>query len=88
MLVSVILADMQSRALYNPHPESKCVGVFGLSMGKLEADKARRCASKVQFPGRPTVSVSWLLIWHLDIEAHSFARRDCLKTFVQRHSFG
>ena len=39
MLVSVILADMQSRALYNPHPESKCVGVFGLSMGKLEADK-------------------------------------------------
>ena len=39
MLVSVILADMQSRALYNPHPESKCVGVFGLSMGKLQADR-------------------------------------------------
>ena len=39
MLVSVILADMQSRALYNPHPESKCVGIFGLSMGNLQANQ-------------------------------------------------
>ena len=39
MLLSVILADMQSRALYNPHPESKCIGIFGLSMGKLQANQ-------------------------------------------------
>ena len=39
MLVSVILADMQSRALYNTHPESKCVGIFGLSMGQLQANQ-------------------------------------------------
>ena len=49
VLVSVILADMQSRALYNPHPESKCVGVFGLSMGKLEAERLADVHRKFSF---------------------------------------
>jgi len=36
LLVSFIFADLQSRLLYDPHPGTNCVGVYGLSMGRLE----------------------------------------------------
>ena len=36
LMVSFILADLQSRLLYDPHPGTNCVGVYGLSMGYLK----------------------------------------------------
>ena len=36
LMVSFILADLQSRLLYDPHPGTNCVGVYGLSMGHLK----------------------------------------------------
>jgi len=36
LMVSFIFADLQSRLLYDPHPGTKCVGVYGLSMGHLK----------------------------------------------------
>ena len=38
LMISFILADLQSRLLYDPHPGSNCVGVYGLSMGQLTAE--------------------------------------------------
>ncbi len=38
LMISFIFADLQSRLLYDPHPGSSCVGVYGLSMGHLPAD--------------------------------------------------
>jgi hypothetical protein len=35
-MVSFIFADLQSRLLYDPHPGTNCVGVYGLSMGHLK----------------------------------------------------
>lgn len=35
LMISFIFADLQSRLLYDPHPGSNCVGVYGLSMGTL-----------------------------------------------------
>ena len=39
VVMSVLFADLHSRLAYNPHPEAKCAGVFGLSMGYLEKDQ-------------------------------------------------
>jgi len=36
LMVSFIFADLQSRLLYDPHPGTNCVGVYGLSMGHLK----------------------------------------------------
>ena len=33
LVVSFILADLQSRLLFDPHPGTECTGVYGLSMG-------------------------------------------------------
>lgn len=38
LMISFIFADLQSRLLYDPHPGSNCVGVYGLSMGQLTAE--------------------------------------------------
>lgn len=35
LVVSFILADLQSRLLFDPHPGTECTGVYGLSMGYL-----------------------------------------------------
>jgi hypothetical protein len=39
MLVSLVLADLTSRMEFEPHPGSKCAGVYGLSMGYLKEDQ-------------------------------------------------
>ncbi len=39
MMVSVVLADLQSRLAYDPHPGTECSGVYGLSMGFLREDQ-------------------------------------------------
>jgi hypothetical protein len=39
MLMSFILADLHSRLTYDPHPGTKCAGVYGLSMGYLKKDQ-------------------------------------------------
>ena len=49
LLVSFIFADLQSRLLYEPHPGTKCVGVYGLSMGRLEHEKQADIHKKFSF---------------------------------------
>ena len=39
LLVSFVLADLQSRMFYAPHPGTKCSGVYGLSMGQLKEEQ-------------------------------------------------
>ncbi|RPG22289.1 MAG: hypothetical protein CBB93_001515 [Oceanospirillales bacterium TMED33] len=39
LMLSFVLADLQSRMLYDPHPGTKCSGVYGLSMGQLEQEQ-------------------------------------------------
>ena len=39
LMVSLIFADLQSRLLYDPHPGTNCVGVYGLSMGHLKQEQ-------------------------------------------------
>jgi hypothetical protein len=39
MLISFVLADLHSRLLYDPHPGTKCSGLYGLSMGFLDKNQ-------------------------------------------------
>ena len=51
LVVSFILADLQSRLLFDPHPGTECTGVYGLSMGyvdnKLSVDVNREYGFQV-----------------------------------------
>ena len=52
LVLSFILADLQSRLLFDPHPGTECTGVYGLSMGyvnkKLSADVNREDSFQVE----------------------------------------
>ena len=52
LIVSFILADLQSRLLFDPHPGTECTGVYGLSMGHvnktLSADVNREFSFQVE----------------------------------------
>ena len=39
LMVSYILADLQSRLMYDPHPGTNCNGLYGLSMGYLKQEQ-------------------------------------------------
>lgn len=49
LMISFIFADLQSRLLYDPHPGSNCVGVYGLSMGQLTAESRADISKEYSF---------------------------------------
>ena len=49
LMVSFVLADLQSRMLYDPHPGTKCSGVYGLSMGQLEQEQLANVNKEFSF---------------------------------------
>ena len=49
MLISLLFADLQSRLAFDPHPGTKCAGVYGLSMGLLKQQKRAKVHKEFSF---------------------------------------